>query len=118
MPSGSGIGAAIAKIPFVVACSTVMDETTSLATLVLPIHAPFESWGDYEPREGVHGLMQPVMQPVFKTKMLGDVLLETGKKAASPPAFSAPDFHGYVRERWRGLHGRLGKGGSFESFWI
>ncbi len=118
MPQASGIGAALAKVPLIVAFSTVMDETSSHATLVLPIHTPFESWGDYEPRTGVHGLMQPVMKPVFPTKMLGDILLETGRKIGNPRSFTAPTFHDYVKERWRGLHARLGNKLPFETFWI
>ena len=118
MPPASGIGAALAKVPFIVACSTMMDETASRATLVLPIHSPLESWGDYAPRAGVHGLMQPVMQPVFPTKMLGDILLETGRAIGNPRSFAAASFHDYVKNRWRALHAGMGKKTPFETFWI
>lgn len=118
MPTASGIAAALAKVPFIVSFSTVMDETSSRATLVLPMHTPLESWGDYEPRAGVHGLMQPVMQPVFPTKMLGDILLATGRRIGNPRSFAAPSFHDYVQDRWRALHARLGNKLPFETFWI
>jgi len=118
MPSASGVAAAISKVPFVVACSSVMDETASRATLVLPIHTPFECWGDYQGREGVYGLMQPVMQPVFPTRMLGDILLETGRRLKPGPRFALPDFHAYVKERWKSHHARFRPGIAFESFWI
>ena len=118
IPSSSGIAAALANVPFIVACTSVMDETASLATLVLPIHTPLESWGDYEPREGVHGLMQPAMQPVFGTKMLGDILLYTGRRLGRAGSFAAADFHAYVMERWKTIHARCGKGETFEEFWV
>jgi anaerobic selenocysteine-containing dehydrogenase/Fe-S-cluster-containing dehydrogenase component len=118
MPPGSGIAAGIGKVPFVVACATMLDETAALAHLVLPLHTPLESWGDFEPCEGVHGLMQPVMVPVFPTRMLGDILLATGKELGGGSRFAPPTFHEYVRERWRTVHARLGRKMSFEAFWV
>ncbi len=43
-----------------------MDETTARAHLVIPDLTPLESWGDYSPRAGVWGLLQPAMAPVPK----------------------------------------------------
>ena len=58
----------MAKVPYVVSFSSFMDETTEMANLILPDNTTLESWGDYSPRESVHGLIQPVMTPVFNTK--------------------------------------------------
>ena len=55
------------------------DETTALAHLVLPDTHWLESWGDYSPREGVAGLMQPTMQPIRDSRAFGDVLLAVGR---------------------------------------
>ncbi|MEW6512306.1 MAG: molybdopterin-dependent oxidoreductase, partial [Bacteroidota bacterium] len=118
MPHSSGFAEAMAKVPFVVACASVMDETAARATLILPLHHSLESWGDYEPRGGVHGLMQPVMQPVFATKMLGDILLETGESLGNARMAFYSDFAAYVKERWKAIHARLGKALPFETFWI
>ena len=57
------------------------DETTALAHLVLPDTHWLESWGDYAPREGVVGLMQPTMMPIRDARPFGDVLLTIGRAA-------------------------------------
>jgi len=115
---GSRFAAAVGEVPLVVGCSSFMDETTSLATLVMPVHTPWESWGDFEPHAGIHGLMQPVMQPVFETKMLGDILLDTGRRLNAGFRFDAATFHEFVKNRWRELHLRLDRGTDFETFWV
>jgi anaerobic selenocysteine-containing dehydrogenase/Fe-S-cluster-containing dehydrogenase component len=83
------------KTPFVVALASCPDETTELAHVVLPIHTPLESWGDYEPWTGIHCLQQPAMRPVFDTRDLGDVLL---RLANHSPETS---FREFLRSRWR-----------------
>jgi molybdopterin-containing oxidoreductase family iron-sulfur binding subunit len=66
LPARAGFAEALAKVPFVVSLSSHLDETTARAHLVIPDLTPLESWGDYSPREGVWGLMQPAMGPVPK----------------------------------------------------
>ena len=88
-PQGLEFNQAMKKVPFSVSISSFMTETSALAHLILPTHTPLESWGDVETEPGVYGLMQPAMQPVFKTKMFGDVLLETGKRLGKSQEFSA-----------------------------
>jgi molybdopterin-containing oxidoreductase family iron-sulfur binding subunit len=60
----------------VVSFSSYLDDTTTkCATLVLPDNTPLESWGEYTPRVGTTGTMQPIVTPVFNTRATGDVLL-------------------------------------------
>jgi anaerobic selenocysteine-containing dehydrogenase/Fe-S-cluster-containing dehydrogenase component len=66
LPARAGFTDALAKVPFVVSLSSHLDETTARAHLVIPDLTPLESWGDYSPREGVWGLLQPAMAPVPK----------------------------------------------------
>ncbi len=66
LPARAGFTEALAKVPFVVSLSSHVDETTARAHLVIPDLTPLESWGDYSPREGVWGLLQPAMGPVPK----------------------------------------------------
>ena len=75
MPASAGIAEALQKVPFVVWAGGVPDETAAMANLILPAHHPLESWRDTAPRAGVRGLGQPVMQPVFDSKPVGDILL-------------------------------------------
>src|SRR5262249_27834565 len=64
LPARAGFAEALAKVPFVVSLSSHMDETTARAHLVIPDLTSLESWGDYSPRGGVRGLLQPVMASV------------------------------------------------------
>ena len=63
------------KAGLVVYLGTMLNETAALADWVLPIDSPLESWGDYEPAPGCHGLMQPTMARLYDTRPAGDVLL-------------------------------------------
>jgi len=76
-PAYSVPGAAeqVAKAGTVVYLGTMPDETAALATWVLPIDSPLESWGDHEPLAGVHSLMQPTMSRLWDTRSAGDVLM-------------------------------------------
>lgn len=117
-PPAANFARAMQKVPLTVAFSSFMDETTAQASLVFPIHTPLESWGDYQPSEGVYGLMQPVMQPVFKTtKMLGDLLLNFSNHLSKKASASEQPFYEYVKGRWRALHQRLGVRTSFDEWW-
>jgi molybdopterin-containing oxidoreductase family iron-sulfur binding subunit len=117
-PDGLDFSKAMKKVSFIVSLSSFMTETSSLANLILPTHTPLESWGDVEVEPGLYGLMQPAMQPVFKTKMLGDILLATGKKLGKAPALREATMYDYVRERWRLLQKKVGDTSDFENFWI
>ena len=64
MPAAADFGGALGAVPFVASLSSLPDETTAQADLLLPTHTALESWGDSNPRHGILGLMQPVMQPV------------------------------------------------------
>lgn len=79
IPPATGFHQALAKVPFVVSFSALLDDTALQADLVLPDHAALESWGDIIPlagtREGVIGLMQPVVTPFLDTRQFPDVLL-------------------------------------------
>ncbi len=75
MPKSSGFAAAMAKVPFKVSFSSIPDETSAMADLVLPDNHSLESWGDAEPVRGTLSLQQPAMDPVFDTRSTADVLL-------------------------------------------
>jgi molybdopterin-containing oxidoreductase family iron-sulfur binding subunit len=132
LPAASGFAQAMAKVPFSVAFTPVMTETASLASLVLPIHHPLETWGDAEPADGVYSLLQPVMQPVatlaadgvtavprFNTMPVGDALLAIARATDATFAvkFPAPTFQDYIKTRWQAIHTSHGGGQSFEDFW-
>ncbi len=90
--------------PFLLVLSPYPTETTAAAHVVLPIHTPLESWGDYEPWTGIHSLQQPAMQPVFDTRDSGDLLLKFSGGLGA--------YRDYLRARWK----KYAKG-DFEAFW-
>jgi anaerobic selenocysteine-containing dehydrogenase/Fe-S-cluster-containing dehydrogenase component len=115
LPKWSGFTAALDKVGFKVALASYFDETIYLADLILPVHTPLESWGDYQPSNNVFGLMQPVMQPVFNSKMAGDILLHINARLTNSEEIS---YYQYVRNRWRTLHRQLDPQKDFEIFWV
>jgi molybdopterin-containing oxidoreductase family iron-sulfur binding subunit len=101
------------RVSTVVWCGEVPDETAELAHLLLPVHHTLESWSDATPRPGVTVLGQPVMQPVFDTKPLGDILIASAGTAALGSTSTADA----VLATWRDLHARRHDGTSFDLFW-
>ena len=118
LPASWNFSKGLRSVPFVVSFSSVLDETSEYAHLCLPAHTPLESWGDYTPRRGVHGLMQPVMGPVFNTRHLGDTLLSIGRKFKDPKMFPWPDFYHMLQHTWSLKGRRNAPQMSFESFWL
>ncbi len=83
MPKSSGFAAAMAKVPFKVSFSSIMDETSEMCDLVLPDNHSLESWGEAEPVRGTLSLQQPVMDPVFDTRSTADIIQSLLKGAPS-----------------------------------
>ena len=97
LPSGSGFGDAFADVPFKVAFTTALDETSLLADLVLPDAHPLESWGDSMPAPGTYAVRQPAMRPLpmFDSRPMADVLLDTARRLGND--LGAGTFHEYLR---------------------
>jgi molybdopterin-containing oxidoreductase family iron-sulfur binding subunit len=86
--------------------------------VILPISHPLESFGDAWSARGVYSLQQPAMKrlPMFDSRPLGDALIALTKAAGGGAKW--PDtYHDYLREHWKSLHTRFGKGRDFETFW-
>ncbi len=106
MPAAADFRGALAGATFVAALSSLPDETTAEADLLLPVHTPLESWGDSNPRRGVWGLMQPTMRPVFDTRHVGDVLIEAARALGGDMTAFLPrrgDFYRYLRDAWEAM---------------
>ena len=117
LPKASGFQAALAKVKLVVSFASIADETSEQAHLVLPDHAPLESWGDAAPRNGIRGLVQPTLRPLYDTRALGDSLLDVARALGDTIASQLPSgsFRGLVEAAWAGagLRRSLKKGGAF-----
>jgi molybdopterin-containing oxidoreductase family iron-sulfur binding subunit len=113
LPASWEIAAALAKVKTIVTFSSCPDETSRFAHLVLPTHTYLESWGDYSPRSGITGLIQPVMGPIFDTQPLGDILLATADLAGQGESLPWDDFYQYLRQHWQGTNPTEG----FPAYW-
>src|SRR5213078_1689680 len=104
LPGGLKAAEAIGKVPFVVSFANQPDETSALAHLILPDTHWLESWGDYAPREGVIGLMQPTMKPIRDARPLGDVLLSVARAVLGTEEGKGPlpwpSFEAYLKAAW------------------
>ncbi|MEO6314974.1 MAG: TAT-variant-translocated molybdopterin oxidoreductase [Chitinophagaceae bacterium] len=84
--------AALKKVKTVVSFNERMDETTELVKYILPAHHYLESWGDTEIKPGHISMMQPTINPLFKTRQLQDTLL---KWSGNPLG-----YHDYFKDYW------------------
>jgi anaerobic selenocysteine-containing dehydrogenase/Fe-S-cluster-containing dehydrogenase component len=123
LPGGLKFADAIRKAGLVVSFANAPDETTALAGLVLPDTHWLESWGDYAPREGVTGLMQPAMAPVRDAKPMGDTLLLVARAVLGTQEGAGPlpwaTFEQYLASVWQpvvkgGWGAALERGGLFK----
>src|SRR6266446_10103855 len=107
LPGGLRFTDALKKVGLVVSFANQPDETTALAHVVLPDTHWLESWGDYAPREGVVGLMQPTTAPVRDSRPIGDTLLRVGRAALRSEEGKGPlpwaTFERYLRATWEPL---------------
>ncbi|MEO7444500.1 MAG: TAT-variant-translocated molybdopterin oxidoreductase, partial [Ferruginibacter sp.] len=90
--------AALSKLPLSVSFNSTMDETTELCKYLIPSHHWLESWGDAEPKSGNISLIQPVINPLFKTRPFQSSLLKwagvntgTGMTPVTVSAVNKPD---------------------------
>ncbi len=118
LPKSGGFQAALAKVRFKATTTMFWDETAAVCDLVLPSLHSLERWDDSRPRAGVHGLLQPVMEPVFKNIATGDVLLQVARKIGGTAAatFTAPTYEAHLKGVWAGVAKARGAG-DFDTFW-
>jgi len=75
LPGDADFAEATKRVGFVASIAERLDETGQLADVVLPALHAMESWGDAEPRRGLFCLVQPTIEPLFKTRSFEDTLL-------------------------------------------
>lgn len=94
LPEAAKTKEALDRIPFIVSFSPFLDETAVLADVILPDHAPLESWTDAIPISGtgraVFGIGQPIVQPLYDTRSTPDVLIQLAKALGGSVAASFP----------------------------
>ncbi|MDN3642570.1 TAT-variant-translocated molybdopterin oxidoreductase [Lutimonas halocynthiae] len=68
--------AALGKVPLSVSFAMSMDQTAAASAYVVASPHYLESWGDVEITRGNYSLIQPTIQPLFKTRQLDESLLK------------------------------------------
>ena len=89
---------------FIVSFSPFLDETSTLADLILPDRVPLEDWGDDIPEPGpgyqVVGFQQPVVNPFYELdpRSFPDVLLDMGQALGKEADLPWPNYKQMLRE--------------------
>ncbi|MFT5288671.1 MAG: Fe-S-cluster-containing dehydrogenase component [Planctomycetota bacterium] len=103
--------ASVAKAGTVIYHGGQVDETSTLASFVLPQSHPLESWGDSEPVTGSFGLQQPAIPSIREARSLRHML--------SAWAGDTRADRELLKQHWREeLHRSLDSTGDFESFFL
>jgi anaerobic selenocysteine-containing dehydrogenase len=97
VPNQGQFASALMKVPFVVSLTTVPNQSSSHADLILPISTFLEEWSD-EFMEGTGypgvSLRRPVVDRVHDSRGVGDILLQLAQLIGGPVEAALP-FNGY-----------------------
>ena len=131
LPEVAAFKSRSANVPLIVSFSGMMDDTTSMADLILPENNYLEDWGTDVPLAGVGyqtvGFQQPVVRPFFEnrgvnlgTRNFADVLLTTAQVMEKDIGLSGDTYKEIIVNGAKQLYD-LGGGSviasSFEAFW-
>jgi anaerobic selenocysteine-containing dehydrogenase/Fe-S-cluster-containing dehydrogenase component len=119
MPPSWGFHDVAGRVGFVAWLGEVPDESAEMAHLMMPVHHALESWRDTAPRAGVYGLGQPVMQPVFRSRALQDIMISSAHLAAGATAQSMPweNAADAVNAAWQDLQTKVAPSVPAADFW-
>ncbi len=122
VPAATGFQKALADVPFIASFSSFMDDTAMQADLILPDAAALESWGDVIPlagtRQGVIGLMQPVVAPFCDARQFPEVLLAVARSLGGGTAKALP-YGSYLEMLKSVVKKQVPKGKKdFEEVWV
>jgi anaerobic selenocysteine-containing dehydrogenase len=104
LPPSLRAGAWLRQVPFIASVGSFLDDTSSLADLLLPDHSFLESWVDADPESGALEAERrsagPAMRPLYDTRATGDVLLQVAAALAQPldPPMPWASFEAVVQD--------------------
>ncbi len=90
---GKKFAEAMAKVPVTVSFNGTMDETTEQCKYISSSHHWLESFGDAEPKTGYFSLIQPLINPLFKTRPFQTALLKWS-------AATVDDYDVFFKSYW------------------
>ncbi len=105
-PAVTGLRQKLEKIPFIAAFATILDDSSSLADLVLPDQTSLERWDTTEPEitagSRILAITQPVIRPLHESRDSAEVLLLlAGMTCGEGCDSGAADFRQYLVSRLR-----------------
>ncbi len=114
LPDTAATKKAFDRIPFIVSFSPYMDETASHADYILPNHSYLERMQDVPASVGISrqviGLSQPVVNPLYDTKHVGDTFIQLadGLGGFIADAFPWKNYEKFLKatlkDHWRQLN--------------
>lgn len=115
LPKEFGYEEALKSVPVSIGLVEADNETSRHCTFVLPINHAFESWGDYQVRNGMLSLQQPVIAPLYDTRQKEAVVLSWINKNES---YKETIYHEYLMSRWeKEVFPMLKLKVDFKTFW-
>ncbi len=98
LPEEINFADALKKASYVLAISQNLNESSSLATEILPLNHYLESWNYYQPIRSIHAIAQPMIRPLYESMSGEDVLMQLSKK----PLSTAKTYSEYVKNYFQG----------------
>jgi anaerobic selenocysteine-containing dehydrogenase len=123
LPPALGFQQHLARVPFLVSVTRILDDTAQRAELVLPEHSDLEGWDDVIPDRGVRqqvvGLQQPVVLPLHDSRSFPELLLTLARRLGGDTQRACP-WESYPQLLKEAMRQRLGNPdeATFQQDWL
>lgn len=100
-----------------IALSYDINETSTSASIIAPVHHDLESWGDVQAKRGEISLMQPTIAPLFDTRQ-AELSFLTWAEDAPMGGDTDQAYFEYLKSQWESHYfAQQSDYISFQSFW-
>ena len=113
LPPSLQVEKSLKKMDYILALSACVDETSSLANAILPTSHFLESWGDFQHKDDLFSVQQPVLRPLHQTRSFEDYLIAL----AGGDLQSHSSFYSFIQAEWAARFKNESPAGSFRKSW-